>query len=40
MSDSQFEAGLKMRKAVLGEAYVERLLADGPRAVLLGELPE
>jgi len=27
MSDSQFEAGLKMRKAVLGEAYVERAMA-------------
>ena len=27
MSDSQFEAGLKMRKAVLGEEYVERAMA-------------
>lgn len=26
MSDSQFEAGLKMRKAVLGEDYVERAM--------------
>lgn len=27
MSDSQFDAGLKMRKAVLGEEYVERAMA-------------
>jgi 4-carboxymuconolactone decarboxylase len=27
MSDSQFDTGLKMRKAVLGEEYVERAMA-------------
>ncbi len=28
MSESQFEKGLKMRKAVLGEAYVERAMGN------------